>query len=80
MHFTKVSILLIALLTSGIMAAPAPEAEAAPAGYSEEPAPGQEIYPEEPPHALAKRGFGCPGNPYQCNEHVRQLETSTICC
>lgn len=79
MQFAKLSTLLFTLLASGVMAAPAPEGEAAVTPpYREEAAPGEvTTYPPYPgpteyPHALAKRGFGCPYNRYQCSEHVSQ--------
>jgi hypothetical protein len=59
--------------------APAPEPAALPQPWREEAAPGQETYPVPTtvpslqPLAtrdIEKRGFGCPGNPYQCDEHV----------
>jgi hypothetical protein len=75
MQFLKLSALALALL-AGVMAIPAPEPEAAPAPYREEAAPGQQDYPSEPPkgaklpRSVEKRGFGCPGNPYACSDHV----------
>lgn len=77
MHFTKLSALLLTLLVSGAMAAPAAEGESvAPRVYREEPAPGEvTTYPPysgqtgPEPH-LAKRGFGCPGYPRDCDNHV----------
>lgn len=63
MHFTKVSTILFTIFAAGIMAAPTE-------GVREEAAPGQEVYPDETPASLTKRGFGCPGDAYQCSEHV----------
>jgi hypothetical protein len=81
MQFLKLSALVLPLL-AGVMAAPAPEAAAAPAPWREEAAPGQETYPEPPQGApsapiaarsVDKRGFGCPFNAYECSDHVSHL-------
>lgn len=82
MQFFKLtSLILPALVSLSVMAAPAPAPEpvAVPQPWIEEAAPGQETYdtpttvPTLQPLAsrdIEKRGFGCPGNPYECSEHV----------
>jgi hypothetical protein len=83
MQFFKISALLLPVLAGmNVVAAPAPAPEPAalPQPWHEEAAPGQETYPAPTtvptlqPLAsrdIGKRGFGCPGNPYECSEHVR---------
>lgn len=83
MQFFKLTtLILLALAGINVMAAPtpAPEPAAVPQPWIEEAAPGQETYavpttiPTFQPLAsrdIEKRGFGCPGNPYECSEHVR---------
>ncbi len=82
MQFLKVSILFLTVLASmNVMAAPAPAPEPAtlPQPWREEAAPGHETYsvpttaPTPQPldsRDVEKRGFGFPGNPYACSEHV----------
>ena len=82
MQFLKISALILPVLAGmNVMAAPAPAPEPAalPQPWREEAAPGQETYavpttvPTLEPLAtrdIEKRGFGCPGNPYACSEHV----------
>lgn len=83
MQFLEISAFLLPVLAGmNVMAAPAPAPEPAalPQPWREEAAPGQETYsvpttvPTLQPLAsrdIEKRGFGCPGNPYACSEHVR---------
>ncbi|PMD22743.1 hypothetical protein NA56DRAFT_644363 [Hyaloscypha hepaticicola] len=85
MQFFKISALLLPVLAGmNVVAAPAPAPEPAalPQPWHEEAAPGQETYPAPTtvptlqPLAsrdIGKRGFGCPGNPYECSEHCRSL-------
>jgi hypothetical protein len=82
MQFLKLSALILPVLAGmNVLAAPAPAPEPAalPQHWHEEAAPGQETYavpstvPTLQPLAsrdIEKRGFGCPGNPYECSEHV----------
>ncbi|GIJ88923.1 hypothetical protein Asppvi_007851 [Aspergillus pseudoviridinutans] len=71
MQFSKISAVILTVLAAGVTAAPFAEADTAPA-VREEAAPGQPEWPEEHP-AISKRGFGCPGDRYQCSEHCRSL-------
>jgi hypothetical protein len=68
MQFSKISAVILTVLAAGVTAAPFSEADTAPA-VREEAAPGQPDWPDEHP-AISKRGFGCPGDRYQCSEHV----------
>ena len=75
MQFKLATVIAILPLFTSVLAAPAPEAAPVPAPYKEEAAPGQQEYPSEPTGLVArgdmqKRGFGCPGNPYACSDHV----------
>ena len=56
MHFIKVTstLLFVTLLATGVVANPTPNEEAYAVAGE----------------ALGKRGFGCPLNKYECNEHV----------
>ncbi|KAH6698264.1 hypothetical protein DL95DRAFT_468165 [Leptodontidium sp. 2 PMI_412] len=80
MQFFQITALVLPLLV-GVMAAPAPEANALPAPWREEAAPGQEEFPAAPVapsgiaarSEMAKRGFGCPFNAYECSDHCRGL-------
>jgi len=78
MQLLKLTTLLL-LTPLSVLALPAPEAAAIAQPYREEPAPGQDEWSPVPPvpsstiaqrSEIAKRGFGCPGNPQQCNDHV----------
>jgi hypothetical protein len=70
MHFSKISAIILTVLAAGGAAAPYAEADSETVqAVREEVAPGQPEYPEEHP-AVSKRGFGCPFNRYQCNDHV----------
>ncbi|KAL2813863.1 hypothetical protein BJX63DRAFT_393443 [Aspergillus granulosus] len=73
MHFFKISTgLLIAIAASAMAIPTSVSAEDTPDSLLEEVAPGQDDIPDAPP-AIVKRGYGCPGNPYQCNEHCKSL-------
>lgn len=63
MHFSKIAVLVPFVLA---LAAAAPAAEPAP-----QPEAIAELEDIEQLHQLTKRGFGCPLNRQECNDHVR---------
>ncbi len=61
-------------------AAAAPSAEESNPGWIDGPAPpaDYEKRSDERLDALTRRGFGCPFDKYQCNDHVSEFHSATV--
>jgi hypothetical protein len=73
MQFSTIALPVFAIMAS--FAAAAPSAEDSNPGWIDGPAPpaGYEKRSDERLDALTRRGFGCPFDKYQCNDHVSEM-------